>query len=199
MAWTPSDAQKASGKTIWQIWRKMDYNEYATAGMLGFITWESQLNAGVNEYSGGGGYGLVQWTPKENLYIQAAKLGISNAKAETIEGQATIIGEGDKTGQWLDYYSPLVYVNGAVQPLTLDSFKKADSINYAVANFQAHFGRGAVKTLHLAERIEYANYWYKAFTGLNPDSGGGGGSTTKKKQTMIVLDTFLPKYRRNQA
>ena len=198
MAWTPSDAQKATGKTIWQIWRKMGYNEYATAGMLGFITWESQLNAGVSEYGGGGGYGLVQWTPKENLYIQAAKLGMSNAEAETIKGQATIIGEGDKTGQWLDYYSPLVYVDGAVQPLILDNFKKADSIKFALANFQAHFGRGAVATLHLAERNEYANYWYKAFTGTKPNDSGGS-TKPKKKQTMIVLDTFLPKYRRLQA
>lgn len=198
MAWEPSDAQKASGKTIWQIWRKMGYNEYATAGMLGFITWESQLNPGVSEYGGGGGYGLVQWTPKENLYAQAAKIGISNAEAETIQGQATIIGEGDKTGQWIDYYSPVVYVDGAVQPLTLENFKKANSIKFAIANFQAHFGRGAVATLHLAERTEYANYWYKAFTGLNPNDGSGS-TKPKKKHAMIVLDTFLPKYRRVQA
>jgi hypothetical protein len=198
MAWEPSDAQKATGKTIWQIWRKMGYNEYATAGMLGYITRESQLNPGITEYGGGGGYGLVQWTPKEKLYEQAAKLGMSNSEAETVEGQAKIIGEGDKTGQWIDYYSPIVYVDGAVQPLTLDNFKKATSINFVLANFQAHFGRGAVASLHMPERTEYANYWYKAFTGLNPNSGSGS-ATTKKKQTMIALDTFLPKYRRIQA
>jgi hypothetical protein len=198
MAWEPSDAQKATGKTIWQIWRKMGYNEYATAGMLGFITRESQLNPGITEYGGGGGYGLVQWTPKYKLYEQAAKLGMSNAEAETIQGQATIIGEGDKTGQWIDYYSPIVYVDGAVQPLTVTAFKKADSIKFALANFQAHFGRGAVRTLHMAERTEYANYWYKAFTGLNP-SGGSGSTKAKTKQTLIALDTFLPKYRRIQA
>ena len=159
MAWAPSNAQKASGKTIWQIWRKMGYNEYATAGMLGFITWESQLDAGVTEYGGGGGYGLVQWTPKEKLYEQAAKLGMSNSKAETVEGQAKIIGEGDKTSQWIDYYSPIVYVDGAVQPLTLDNFKKATSINFVLANLQAHFGRSAVRPLHRPERTQNANPW----------------------------------------
>lgn len=195
MAWEPNDTQKKSGKTIWQIWRSMGYNEYASAGMLGFITWESQLNPGVSEYGGGGGYGLVQWTPKENLYKQAAQCGMSNSEAETIEGQAKIIGEGDKTGQWIDYYSPVVYVDGAVQPLSLADFKKANSIKFALANFQAHFGRGAVATLHLAERTEYANYWFHAFTGLKPD-GGGSDSSTADKQTLIMLDTFLPKYRR---
>lgn len=196
MSWEPTDAQKTSGKIIWQIWRGMGYGEYATAGMLGFITWESQLNAGVSEYGGGGGYGLVQWTPKENLYTQAAKLGMSNSEAETIQGQAKIIGQGDKTGQWIDYYSPVVYIDGAVQPLSLDDFKKVTSIKSAIANFQAHFGRGAVATLHLAERTEYANYWYKAFTGTPAGGGDNSGNHTTSKQTLIFLDTFLPKYRR---
>jgi hypothetical protein len=196
MSWEPTGAQKTSGKIIWQIWRGMGYGEYAAAGMLGFITWESQLNPGVFEYGGGGGYGLVQWTPKGNLYNQAAQLGMSNSEAETIQGQAKIIGQGDKTGQWIDYYSPVVYVDGAVQPLSLADFKKITSIKSAIANFQAHFGRGAVATLHLAERTEYANYWYKAFTGTPAGNGGNGGHHTAHQQTLIILDTFLPKYRR---
>lgn len=166
MALTPQ--QIAYGQTIAKILAKHGYNKNSQLGVLGNLHHESAgMNPNINE-NGGGGYGLGQWTPKSNLYVQAAICEISNAKAETVEGQAEIIAQGDKTGQWLN--NTIVSAPGYTNPQSLADFKKSSNIESATINFMCHWERPGI--LHTDRRIAYAKEYEPYIDGSS--SGGGG-------------------------
>lgn len=160
--------QLETAKTVWMILKQFGYNNISAAGVIGNLYAESSLNPNVNEHSGGGGYGLGQWTPKSNLYKQAAICGISNTEAETVRGQATIIAQGDKTGQWL-VYGNLDYHPTVTKNQTLSAFKETVNLSAAAANFCAHWERPNVNYAHMPVRIDATNSIYQLLDGEDED------------------------------
>lgn len=159
-----TETQLETAKTVWNVLKSFGYNDFSIAGTIGNLYAESALNPNVNEHSGGGGYGLGQWTPKSNLYAQASACGLSNSEAETVEGQAKIIAQGDITGQWLNYgntaYHPTVQ-NYQI----LSVFKQSSDLTSAAANFCAHWERPSVQYAHMNIRIDAANSIYQLLKG----------------------------------
>ncbi|MHC5250460.1 phage tail tip lysozyme [Enterococcus sp. HY326] len=170
--------QLSTAKVIWGILKQFGYNDNSAAGLIGNLYAESSLNPNVNE-NGGGGYGLGQWTPKSNLYSQASLLGISNAEAETVAGQAKIIAQGDKTGQW-STVGNTAYHSTVVSRQSLDQFKQSGSTTAAAANFCAHWERPRVDLAHVALRIEAADSIYQLLK-------GSSGETSKGETTMQCI------------
>ncbi|MDO0875235.1 phage tail tip lysozyme [Carnobacterium divergens] len=169
-----TSTQLETAKIVWNTLKLFNYSDISAAGVIGNLYAESALNPHVNEHGGGGGYGLGQWTPKSNVYSQARVCGISNSEAETAQGQATIIAQGDKTGQWSNYgntaYHPTVQRNQ-----TLSEFKQSSSLTAAAADFCAHWERPDVALAHMEIRIDAANSIYellKGQTGTNTDKKG---------------------------
>lgn len=183
---TLTNEQIARGQTIAKILGKHGYNKNSQVGVVANLHWESAgLNPNANEY-GGGGYGLGQWTPKSNLYRQAQICGLSNAQAETLEGQAEIIAQGDKTGQWMD--NTTVSSAGYTNPQTLSAFKKSTNIDVATINFMCHWERPG--KLHIEERLDLAQAYSKHIDG----SGGGGVKRcygTPIKNTNLDPSSFM--------
>lgn len=187
----PNKDQLDNAKTVFAELKSLGYNDTSACAILGNLQWESGMNAGQSQVGGGGGYGLGQWTPKENLYTQAATVGLSNAEAETVKGQAQIIGQGDKTGQWMDSVSSGAYISGAIDPLTLANFKKMTDINSATLNFETHWERGLVSSVHMEERQMYATAYYKILNGTDPDNGGGSGGDNGSSGSLLWLDSIM--------
>lgn len=175
-----TQSQLATATTVWNILKQYGYNDISNAGVIGNLYAESALNPNVNEHSGGGGYGLGQWTPKSNLYAQAKVLGISNAEAETAAGQAKIIAQGERTGQWLNYGNP-AYHSTVVTQQTLAQFKQSNSVTAAAANFCAHWERPSVQYAHMNVRIDAAESIYQKL------KGSSGGGTTKKGGELMLF------------
>lgn len=173
-----TSTQLETAKTVWNTLKQFGYNDNSTAGIIGNLYAESALNPNVNEHSGGGGYGLGQWTPKSNLYMQASICGISNSEAETVQGQAKIIAQGDITGQWL------AYGNTAYHPTVknyqvLSEFKKIADLTAAAANFCAHWERPNVKYAHMDIRIDATNSIYELL-----------GTTQKNNKGEVTMQCF---------
>ncbi|MGM0216339.1 phage tail tip lysozyme [Enterococcus sp. AZ109] len=142
-------------KVVWGVLKQSGYSDHSAAGVIGNLYAESSLDPNKHEVGGGGGYGLGQWTPRSNLYTQATICGISAGEAETAQGQAKIIAQGDKTGQWLvtgnTAYHPTVQKNQ-----TLAAFKQATDVISAAANFCAHWERPKLEYAHMDVRIRGA-------------------------------------------
>lgn len=187
MVFKPNEAQKATAKIVWGIIRGFGYSEIATASILGNLQVESYMNPGQSEF-GGAGYGLIQWTPKENLYTQGVQLGISREECETAEGQAKIIAQGDKTGQWMTTSDPR-YGSQVVNPLMLEEYKKFDNMQKAVENFVSHFTRPRLDVANVSERVEDGKAYYELFTGSPPTEGGG--KDNKTQGLSIWLDNYM--------
>lgn len=175
-----TQGQLSTATTVWNILKQYGYNDFSAAGVIGNLYAESNLNPNINEGSGGGGYGLGQWTPKSNLYAQAKILGISNAEAETAAGQAKIIAQGDRTGQWSIYGNPAYHSTVVVQQ-TLAQFKQSGSVISGAANFCAHWERPRVDVAHMDVRIDAANSIYQKL------KGSSGGGTNKGEMLMWAL------------
>lgn len=189
MAFAPNDYQKKNAKEVWDVLATFNYNEVSRAGVLGVIQLESYMNPGQSEF-GGPGYGLTQWTPKSELYRQGALLGVSQAECETVKGQATIIAQGDKTGQWMSYANP-VYGPEIITPMMLDTYKKLDKQDVATINFMGHFARPREWGNFATERKEAAKVYYQLFTGKPPTEGGGGDDGNGGSNTGSGIDIIL--------
>lgn len=190
MAWTPSKEVIERAKKIHAILVKHGYSKNSSAGVLGNLIVETAhtLSPTINEF-GGGGYGLGQWTPKENVYIQGSILGLSRSECDTLEGQAYIISQGDKVGQWLNSVGlayPVPYRN----PLTLSQFKTSGSKEQCVYDFMAHWERPSTVLHHVEWRIEAVKVIYPYLTG---DGGGGSSGGEKICYTNPLPNTSLDK------
>ena len=178
---------RAKAKICWDAFKDKNYTDSATAGALGSFVMESSFVSGQSQVGGGGGYGLNQWTPRDNLYVQGAKLGYSRSECDTLEVQAKICADG--AGQWQDMQavSSTSYVPEASVTLSLANYKKINDIEKATYEWEAHFGRGAYATLHMASRIAYAKAFYKMFQGTGSESGTTQNPTSKS-ETMIITN-----------
>lgn len=170
---TFTEAQKNTIKIVWAILKQEGYNDQSAAGVIGNLHAESEMDPQKNELSGGGGYGLGQWTPKSNLYSQAAALGISNATAETAEGQARIIAKGDVTGQW-SVAGNTQYHSSVRASLYLSDFKLMTDLTATAANFCAHWERPSVSQARMSVRIDAANSVYQLQKGQGSLTNKGG-------------------------
>ena len=176
-----------SAQIVYNILVDMGYNHTSAIGIIGNVHIESAgtWSPTIDEYSGGGGFGLAQWTPKETLYTQASMLGLSRSEAETIEGQAKVIGSGDITGQWMVDVSHLDYGVGTpvVNPMTLTEFKQLNDLGQAVANFMAHWERPSELVHHYDWRFEAALEFNQEITGKKVDKK----ETKEKEDDTIIL------------
>lgn len=143
----------------------LGYSRESAMGVLGNLQAESGMNPHLNE-DGGGGYGLGQWTPKENLFTQGALFGLSREQSDTAEGQATIIANGDVTGQW-SVVASTRYGTQVITPQTLNEFKANTDITSNTWNFMAHWERPSYDPdiNHIVSRILYAFEYNDIITG----------------------------------
>lgn len=173
----------------WKAFKSKDYTDSATAGALGSFVMESSFNAGQAQVGGGGGYGLNQWTPRENLYIQGAKLGYTRSECDTLKVQAEICADGRYQWQDTQAVSSTSYIPEASVTLSLSSYKKINDIKKATVEWEAHFGRGAAATIHMASRELYAEAFYKMFKG----TGAGEDSSDNYKTVIenVIMDLWI--------
>lgn len=172
MTYVPSQEIINRSNIIHGILLSYGYSKESSAGTIANLIVETAytLDPKINEGGGGGGYGLGQWTPKENVYIQGNMLGLSRAECDTLEGQAKIIAQGDKTGQWMNY-TTLSYPGNPRNPLTLNDFKKSTDKERATAEFMMHWERPSEINHHYDWRVDAVNGIYPHLTG----EGSGDG------------------------
>jgi len=181
-----TDEQLKNAKSVVDVFKKYGFTFEATCGVIGNLLSESGINPHAEQIGGGGGYGINQWTPKSNLYAQGSKLGLSTAQCETIEGQATILAQCDVTGSW-SVAAGVNYIDGATETLQLSAFKQLKDVHKATIDWEVHFGRGYIPTLHMNERLENADWAYKQ---LKDYVGGGNDTNGKGKLIMLGIHLF---------
>ena len=141
---------------VFHFFKDKGYTKEAICGLLGNMWRESHVNPNLNEV-GGTGYGLTQWTPKSKLLTRLALLAL----ADNGDNQLKVLerelsdganNSGSNFSQWYD-----------VGEWTLAKFKTCKDINYTTECFMRAYERPG--ELHLEERIEYANKFYRDITG----------------------------------
>lgn len=167
---------------IYLYLRNEGWSDYAIAGILGNMEWESSMNPGRwqsnNVGNLSGGYGLVQWTPASN-YINWATGDYS-----TMDNNLDrIIYELNNN---LQYYPTADY------PETFSEFTTSNKTPYYLAcAFAWNYERSAVVISGTPEEQEAlrqrrgnsANYWYTFLTGNNPPMP----SNLRRKHFNFVL------------
>lgn len=152
----PSAADPGKNSSIlWNFFKAKGLNAYATAGILGNLYQESNLDPGKYQ-NGGPGRGLAQWEygsdRYSNLLSFAAKRGVS----------------------WQDLNTQMEFIwhelNGGdlTTKIILDSryggihgFKNAKSVTWAVEAFEKSFERAGIP--NYAARYKYANEFYNLY------------------------------------
>ncbi|MFV0560609.1 MAG: phage tail tip lysozyme [Enterococcus sp.] len=178
-----TESQFATAQIVWKIFKDYEYSDASAAGIIGNLYAESSLDPNRNEVSGIG-YGLGQWTPKSNLYLQAEICGISDSDANTTSGQAMIIAQGDRTGQWLNFGNT-AYHSTVIQTLTLESFKILTNTTVATANFCAHWERPNVDFAHMDVRINASSAIYNLLKGTNGNEENNSNKKGKIEMKML--------------
>ena len=145
-----------NAKIVFKFFQNKGYTKEAICGLLGNMWRESHVNPRLNEV-GGTGYGLTQWTPKDKLLTRLALLALADNgdnQLKVLERELTdgANNSGSNFSQWYD-----------TGVWTLAKFKTSKDINYTTECFMRAYERPG--ELHLEERIEYANKFYRDITG----------------------------------
>lgn len=148
---------------VFNFFKDKGYTKEAICGLLGNMWRESHVNPSLNEV-GGTGYGLTQWTPRIKLLTRLQILGLpdnGDNQLKVLERELSdgANNSGSDFSQWYD-----------VGQWTLAKFKTSTDIAYTTECFMRGYERPGV--LHLEERIEYANKFYRDITGeVTPGDG----------------------------
>ena len=147
---------------VWYTLRSMDYSEYAVAGVMGNIKWESRFDPSLIEGGTGEGHGLCQWSfgRKENLMNYAQYKGTTWEDAD-IQIQF-LIGELTPGGGAEGYAN---YALSSYKGYTVDMWKNASNPSDAAVAFCWVFEKPATASAHLAERKQYAEEYYEKYHG----------------------------------
>ncbi|MCO7180453.1 phage tail tip lysozyme [Lactococcus formosensis] len=186
--------QEKNAWTIWQYLKSQGYTEFAAAGILGNMDVESHVMPDT-EQIGGPAYGLVQWdgsayplvppaTWNGREYVQnlLRKAGIKGDYRTTLT-QAQLVEWCMYNGQWI----------GAVEPTSVQGFKKLTNIQDATYAFVKNYERAGVE--NMSERQSRAQNWYFKLHGLKPPTPTPGGSL--KSQLDKFFNTYKGRYVQN--
>lgn len=151
---------------IWFSLRNLGYSEYAVAGVMGNIKWESGgFNISAVE-SNGKGIGLCQWSGSR----KTALINYATSKGTTWEDENIqvefLIGEMTPGGG-ADGYATYQFMNN--EGYTREMWENATSASDAATAFCYSFERPGVP--HLKERQDYAEEYYEKYKGLEAYSG----------------------------
>lgn len=141
---------------VFNFFKDKGYTKEAICGLLGNMWRESHVNPSLHEV-GGTGYGLTQWTPKDKLLTRLALLALADNgdnQLKVLERELTD-GANNSSSNFSQWYD--------VGEWTLAKFKTSKDIHYTTECFMRAYERPGV--LHLEERIEYANKFYRDITG----------------------------------
>ena len=127
--------------------------------MLGNWQWESGLNPGCKQGASASlGWGLIQWTPSTvltdwcNQYNYNWYDGYAQCYRVWCEG-TNELGAGG------------VWIPTTEYPYSWNEFIALTDVHEATLAWLYERGRGAPATLHIQERLDYADAWYQYFTG----------------------------------
>ncbi|MGL4696620.1 phage tail tip lysozyme [Enterococcus larvae] len=181
-----NSAEERFAWSIAQVLLPEGYNEIAIAGILGNIDVETggTMNPDTDQKDGPA-YGLVQWdgsqtalvpplTRNGRAYVQniLRAAGI-NGDYRSVEVQSRLIDWCMYNGQWLS----------AVEPLTVEGYKKVGDVAQAAIAFLKNFERAGEE--HLQTRIDAAQRWYRFMINLPEDPGAGGNTETFETMTNV--------------
>lgn len=168
-------------ETVWFTLKNLGYNEYAIAGAMGNLYYESdgfvpeRVQYGLNENNGG--IGLAQWTGGRNTQLKA--YAASKGK-EWKDGQIQVeflIGELNRVGDavpYTDYQFFGKYVAYAEQ------WKSAGNLDDATKYFCLSFERCSEENYYgsITKRIKAAQDYYNTFHGKEaPSKNNAEGSS----------------------
>lgn len=147
-----------NAKIIYRNLSSRGWSVNAIAATLGNMQQESTINPGIwqslNSGNTSGGYGLVQWTPSTNYTNWANEHGYS-------------ITNGDYQLKWVDEVTVSVgqWIPTSSYNFSFNTYKTStESVEYLTTAFLKNFERAGSEKL--AERLEYANYWYNFIKNL---------------------------------
>ena len=165
---------------IYTIFYNLGYSLNAIAAMLGNMQQESTINPGIWQSlievsGGGGGWGLVQWTPWTNFTDWADS---NNYEWDNGEAQCEWIDTMTvATGQWIPT---------TLYPISWEEFKTGDySLEFMTNAFLKNFERAGDEKI--AERQQYASYWYEYISGESPIPTPTPTPATKKKKMPVWM------------
>ena len=154
-------------KVVWAVANILNgfgYNTVAIAGIIGNMVAESNLNPNLDQ-AGGPAFGLVQWdgsaypligTPTRSGREYVRRLmtaGSVKGDYTKAEPQTRLIEWCMHNGQWI----------GAVEPKTVDGYKKMTNVAQAAEVFMKNFERPGTPRLDV--RVAAAQQWYTWLSG----------------------------------
>lgn len=179
----------ANAKEIYNFFKSRGWTVNPICGLLGNMHWESDgLQPDINEM-GGGGYGLVQWTPGTKLKSWAEERGLNY---RTVNTQCQRIQYELDNG--IQYYKrKCSYKN-------FKAFSQSnDSPEILTKCFMTDYERPYEPTAHLSDRVKYANFWYKYFSGNEPTPDPTPSSNVVFTYSVKLSDgRILPEVRNDE-
>lgn len=157
---------------IYNVLSSCGFSLNAICAMLGNFQQESTINSGIWQglkVDVSLGFGLAQWTPSTNVTNWLSQNGYSN---DDLYGQLMkILWERDNGEQ---------YIATENYPLSFYEFcVSTESIEYLTTAWLKNYERAGSE--YLQNRIDYANYWYKFLSGVEPPIPPTPTPTKRKK------------------
>lgn len=156
------------------------YSPIVTAGLIGYIGWESTFDPSIEEIGNRIGYGLCQWSfSRRNELISWCNS--HGYDYRTVQGQLEymyyeIEVKDTLFHEYCTYGCHAAVCGGYHEGIGgLTGFKNLKDIYEVVWCFTWWWGRPGVPRID--ERYEIAQTYYKKFYINNPGTGGGGGAT----------------------
>lgn len=176
-ALTEAETQN-NGSIFGSVFTGLGYNISTISALAGNANAESGINPGRVEEGGGGGYGIFQWTPKSDLIDACQQLGLSPYTNGTVQCRCL---DGELFSLRNQWYTTRAFItpylsSGATYDMigiTPEQFR-SNSMGWnpdklAVLFMVAYERPSRDPTVnHVDRRKEYANKWYKIYTGNPP-------------------------------
>jgi len=144
-----------NSEIAWNYFISMGCNEYATAGILGNLRQESQINP-TSEQSGGPGRGIAQWEVGSDRYNALLTWAAGRGEEWTsMEIQLEFLWHELNGGETTCFLLLNRNYGG------ISGFKNAESIEWAVEAFEKSFERAGSPMME--NRIQYANEYYELY------------------------------------
>lgn len=169
---------------VWSRLRAAGYREYQVAGIMGNIEQESHFDPAVIEKGSGVGFGICQWSRGRRTALESYASSIGKSASDIDLQIDFLIAEMTKGGG-ANGYATYQFMGQTYEgrKWPSDSFNNAKDIVTATKAFCYCWERPNEKDANISYRIESANKYYEAFTGLTAPASYVGNTSGSSDAT----------------
>lgn len=163
----------------WTRLRGAGFSEAQTAGAMGNIEAESGFDSSIVERGSGAGFGLCQWTGGRRTKLQSYASSAGKNANDVNTQLDFLIAEMSPNGG-CNGYATYQFMSTTYEgrKWSADSFQNATDVTTATKAFCYCFERPNAKYARIDTRIEAANKYLQAFTGVAGSSSDGSSESS---------------------